>query len=79
MRRPKGGGKEPRVAAPAATLGTSDANKSLNPAEVYGPFTNEEFVGVALAPFRKQVVLALKFVDSLAQMLMTRDERLAGP
>src|SRR3981189_2859385 len=30
-------------------------------AEVYGPFTNEEFVGEALAPFRGQVVLATKF------------------
>jgi len=30
-------------------------------AEVYGPFTNEELVGEALAPFRKQVVLATKF------------------
>src|SRR5882724_5935797 len=27
-------------------------------AEVYGPFTNEELVGEALAPFRKQVVIA---------------------
>ena len=30
-------------------------------AEVYGPFTNEELVGEALAPFRKQVVIATKF------------------
>jgi aryl-alcohol dehydrogenase-like predicted oxidoreductase len=30
-------------------------------AEVYGPFLNEELVGEALAPFRKQVVLATKF------------------
>ena len=30
-------------------------------AEVYGPFTNEELVGEALAPFRKQVVIASKF------------------
>jgi aryl-alcohol dehydrogenase-like predicted oxidoreductase len=30
-------------------------------AEVYGPFTNEELVGAALAPFRKQVVIATKF------------------
>jgi aryl-alcohol dehydrogenase-like predicted oxidoreductase len=30
-------------------------------AEVYGPFTNEELVGEAVAPFRKQVVLATKF------------------
>lgn len=30
-------------------------------AEVYGPFTNEEIVGEALAPFREQVVIATKF------------------
>ena len=30
-------------------------------AEVYGPFMNEELVGEALAPFRKQVVIATKF------------------
>lgn len=30
-------------------------------AEVYGPFTNEEVVGEALAPFRQHVVIATKF------------------
>ena len=30
-------------------------------AEVYGPFTNEELVGEALAPLRHQVVIATKF------------------
>ena len=30
-------------------------------AEVYGPFTNEELVGEALAPFRNRVVIATKF------------------
>jgi aryl-alcohol dehydrogenase-like predicted oxidoreductase len=30
-------------------------------AEVYGPFTNEELVGEALAPFRAEVVIATKF------------------
>ncbi len=30
-------------------------------AEVYGPFTNEELVGEAVAPFRDQVVIATKF------------------
>jgi aryl-alcohol dehydrogenase-like predicted oxidoreductase len=30
-------------------------------AEVYGPFTNEKLVGEALAPFRKDVVIATKF------------------
>src|SRR5271155_360572 len=35
-------------------------------AEVYGPLTNEELVGEALAPFRKQVVIATKFGFNLA-------------
>ncbi len=30
-------------------------------AEIYGPFTNEEMVGEALAPFRDEVVIATKF------------------
>src|SRR3954451_13287690 len=30
-------------------------------AEVYGPFTNEDLVGEALAPLRDQVVIATKF------------------
>ncbi|MFL6199921.1 MAG: aldo/keto reductase [Thermoanaerobaculia bacterium] len=30
-------------------------------AQVYGPFTNEELVGEALAPFREQVAIATKF------------------
>src|SRR5438876_9404171 len=30
-------------------------------AEVYGPFTNEELVGEALAPFRGKAVIATKF------------------
>src|SRR5208337_3561417 len=30
-------------------------------AEIYGPFTNEELVGEALAPFREQLVIATKF------------------
>jgi aryl-alcohol dehydrogenase-like predicted oxidoreductase len=35
-------------------------------AEVYGPLTNEELVGEALAPFREQVVIAPKFGFDLA-------------
>jgi len=30
-------------------------------AEAYGPFTNEELVGKALKPFRKEVIIATKF------------------
>src|SRR5438132_2939429 len=33
----------------------------LETAEVYGPYTNEELVGEALAPLREQVVIATKF------------------
>ena len=39
-------------------------------AEVYGPYTNEELVGEALASFRSQVVIATKFgwkIDSKAE------------
>ena len=36
-------------------------------AEVYGPFTNEELLGEALAPFRRQVVIATKFGFKIAQ------------
>src|SRR5271169_6836633 len=35
-------------------------------AEVYGPFSNEELVGEALAPFRQQVVIATKFGFNLS-------------
>src|SRR5213075_3286263 len=35
-------------------------------AEVYGPFINEELVGEALAPFRKQVLIATKFGFALS-------------
>jgi aryl-alcohol dehydrogenase-like predicted oxidoreductase len=30
-------------------------------AEMYGPFTNEEFLGEALVPYRDKVVIATKF------------------
>ena len=42
-------------------------------AEVYGPFTNEELVGEALAPVRGQVVIATKFgikIDSSGQQVV---------
>jgi aryl-alcohol dehydrogenase-like predicted oxidoreductase len=41
-------------------------------AEVYGPFINEELVGEALAPVRKQVVIATKFGFDLDPMLDPR-------
>jgi len=42
-------------------------------AELYGPFTNEDLVGEALAPFRGHVVIATKFgikIDSGGQQVM---------
>jgi aryl-alcohol dehydrogenase-like predicted oxidoreductase len=47
-------------------------------AEIYGPFTNEELVGQALAPVRDQVVIATKFgfniVDGKMAGLNSRPE-----
>jgi aryl-alcohol dehydrogenase-like predicted oxidoreductase len=49
-------------------------------AEIYGPFTNEELVGEALAPFRGQVVIATKFgckiVDGKQAGLDSRPEHI---
>src|SRR5271156_997005 len=49
-------------------------------AEVYGPFTNEELVGEALAPLRGQVVIAtkfgFKFVDGKQAGLDSRPEHI---
>lgn len=45
-------------------------------AEVYGPYTNEELVGAALAPFRGQVVIATKFgIQTDANHNQTLDSR----
>ena len=41
-------------------------------AEVYGPFLNEELLGEAVAPFRKQVVIATKFGFDLSPNLDPR-------
>ncbi len=41
-------------------------------AEVYGPFTNEELLGEALAPFQKKVVIATKFGFDLSPDLDPR-------
>ena len=46
-------------------------------AEVYGPYTNEELVGEALAPFRDKVVIATKFgFDLEAGGLNSRPEHI---
>ena len=44
-------------------------------AEVYGPFTNEELVGEALAPLRDQVVIATKFGFDLSPDFDPRGQR----
>lgn len=46
-----------RLIAQAVDLGIN----FFDTAEVYGPFENEELVGEALAPYRKQVVIATKY------------------
>ena len=46
-------------------------------AEIYGPFTNEELVGEALAPFRGQVVIATKF--GIRLMLAASRNRIVTP
>ena len=49
-------------------------------AEIYGPFTNEELVGEALAPYRNRVVIATKFgfnyVDGKEAGLNSRPEHI---
>jgi aryl-alcohol dehydrogenase-like predicted oxidoreductase len=47
-------------------------------AEVYGPYTNEDLVGEALAPFRDQVVIATKFGFDIEKgfALNSRPERI---
>ena len=44
-------------------------------AEIYGPYTNEELLGEALAPFRGQVAIATKFGISMAAGQQTQDSQ----
>nr|WP_314530765.1 aldo/keto reductase [uncultured Pseudomonas sp.] len=44
-------------------------------AEAYGPFTNEELLGEALAPFREQVVIASKFGFKNGEVAQGLDSR----
>jgi aryl-alcohol dehydrogenase-like predicted oxidoreductase len=44
-------------------------------AEVYGPFTNEELLGEALAPFKGKVVIASKFGIKIAEGKQVLDSR----
>ena len=58
-------GYGPALDKPKAISLIRDAFESgvtfFDTAEVYGPFTNEELVGEALAPIRDRVVIATKF------------------
>ncbi|MEJ2293397.1 MAG: aldo/keto reductase [Candidatus Lokiarchaeota archaeon] len=44
-------------------------------AEMYGPFTNEELVGEALAPYRDEVVIATKFGIKRVEGSLIQDSR----
>ena len=44
-------------------------------AEMYGPFTNEELVGEALAPYRNKVVIATKFGIKMQDEKQVQDSR----
>ena len=52
-------GREEMVAVPRGAV--ERGVTFFDTAEVYGPYTNEDLVGEALAPFRNQVVIATKF------------------
>src|SRR5690242_12033738 len=44
-------------------------------AEIYGPYTNEELLGEALAPFRGKVIVATKFGFDLSPNFNPRGEK----
>jgi aryl-alcohol dehydrogenase-like predicted oxidoreductase len=56
-----GPAKDKREMIPVIRAAVESGVTLFDTAEVYGPFINEELVGEALAPFRKQVVIATKF------------------
>jgi aryl-alcohol dehydrogenase-like predicted oxidoreductase len=47
----------------------------LDTAEGYGPFVNEELLGEAVAPFRKELVISTKFSGDFRSGKMVRDNR----
>lgn len=51
---------------------------SVDAAEVYGPYTNEELVGEAIAPLRDQVVIATKFGFNRMQIHLPARRLLSG-
>ena len=56
-----GPAKDKREMIPVIRAAVERGITFFDTAEVYGPYTNEELVGEALAPFRGQVVIATKF------------------
>jgi aryl-alcohol dehydrogenase-like predicted oxidoreductase len=70
--------KEEGVALIRAAVERGEA--FFDTAEMYGPYTNEEMVGEALAPFRDRVVIATKFgfniVDGKQAGLNSRPEQI---
>jgi len=55
----------------AVELGTT----LFDTAEIYGPFTNEDLLGEALAPYRDQVVIATKFGIKMHDGKQVQDSR----
>src|SRR3984957_2869883 len=53
--------KDKREMTPSPHAAAARGLSFFDTSEVYGPFLNEELVGEALAPFRKQLVIATKF------------------
>lgn len=56
-----GPAKDPREMTTLIQHAVAQGVTFFDTAEIYGPYSNEELVGQALAPFRKQVVIATKF------------------
>jgi aryl-alcohol dehydrogenase-like predicted oxidoreductase len=58
----------------------ADKQEMISLLQAYGPFTNEELVGEALAPFRERVVIATKFGitidDNGQQVIDSRPEQI---
>ncbi len=54
-------GQASRICGARQTAALQHGITFFDTAEVYGPFTNEELLGEALAPFGKQLIIATKF------------------
>src|SRR5512139_2834601 len=56
-----GPAKDKQEMIPVIRAGVERGVTFFDTAEVYGPYINEELVGEALSPFKRQVVIATKF------------------